>query len=96
MDVLVTYDINTVSEGGERRLAHVAAVCERFGTRVQFSVFECRLSDTALQRLMLELLDVMDTKLDSIFLYRLPGHVEQLRVSLGKRDVRDLGDSWIL
>ena len=96
MDVLVTYDINTVSTGGERRLAQVAAVCERFGTRVQFSVFECRLSDTTLQRLMLELVDVMDTDLDSIFLYRLPGHVEQLRVSLGKRDVRDLGDSWIL
>lgn len=96
MDLLVTYDINTVSDGGVRRLARVAAVCERYGTRVQFSVFECRLSDTALHRLMDELLEVMDTRLDSIFLYRLPGQVEQLRVSLGKRDVRDLGDSWIL
>ena len=54
----MTYDINTVSDGGERRLARVAAVCERFGTRVQFSVFECRLSDTAVQRLMTELLEV--------------------------------------
>ena len=96
MDVLVTYDINTVSDGGTRRLARVAATCERFGTRVQFSVFECRLSDTSLQRLMAALLDEMDVKLDSINLYRLPGQVEQLRVCLGKRGTRDLGDSWII
>ncbi len=96
MDVLVTYDINTVSDGGEARLRNIAAVCERFGTRVQYSVFECRLSDTAIQRLIGELQDAMDARLDSIFLYRLPGQVEQLRMSLGRRDIRDLGDSWIL
>lgn len=37
MDVLVTYDITTIDRAGERRLARVAAVCERFGERVQYS-----------------------------------------------------------
>jgi len=34
MDVLVTYDIDTHTRDGEARLARVAKVCERYGTRV--------------------------------------------------------------
>lgn len=65
MDVLVTYDIATVSPGGQRRLAKVAAVCERYGTRVQYSVFECRVGAAALARLVGELSDEIEPRLDS-------------------------------
>jgi CRISPR-associated endonuclease Cas2 len=41
MEILVTYDVKTESAVGRRRLRRVAKVCERFGQRVQFSVFEC-------------------------------------------------------
>ena len=41
MLVLVTYDVNTESKEGRRRLRKVAKMCVNFGQRVQTSVFEC-------------------------------------------------------
>jgi CRISPR-associated protein Cas2 len=41
MMVVVTYDVNTNTKEGRRRLRHVAKVCENYGQRVQLSVFEC-------------------------------------------------------
>ena len=41
MMVLVTYDVNTETPQGRKRLRRVAKVCENFGQRVQNSVFEC-------------------------------------------------------
>ena len=43
MLVLVSYDVETSSEGGARRLRRVARACRDYGQRVQFSVFECEL-----------------------------------------------------
>ena len=40
MLVLVTYDVNTLEEGGKKRLRGVASACQDFGQRVQYSVFE--------------------------------------------------------
>ncbi|MWV55048.1 CRISPR-associated endonuclease Cas2, partial [Chlorobium phaeovibrioides] len=41
MMVLVTYDVNTETPAGRRRLRRIAKTCQNFGQRVQFSVFEC-------------------------------------------------------
>jgi CRISPR-associated protein Cas2 len=41
MMVLVTYDVNTETPAGRKRLRHVARHCENYGQRVQNSVFEC-------------------------------------------------------
>lgn len=41
MMVLVTYDVNTKTVAGRRRLRHVAKLCVDYGQRVQNSVFEC-------------------------------------------------------
>ena len=41
MLVLITYDVQTSSEGGARRLRRVAKACQNYGQRVQNSVFEC-------------------------------------------------------
>lgn len=43
MMVLITYDVETQSESGKRRLRQVAKVCQNHGQRVQYSVFECLL-----------------------------------------------------
>ena len=48
MQVLVCYDVTTTSPEGRRRLQRVARVCLDFGQRVQQSVFECTVDDTAL------------------------------------------------
>jgi CRISPR-associated protein Cas2 len=95
MDVLVTYDIATINAAGERRLARVAAVCERYGVRAQYSVFECRLSPASLQTLIGELLDVMKPDEDSINIYRLERPMPEVRQSLGVRK-STLGQHWIL
>jgi CRISPR-associated protein Cas2 len=71
MELLVTYDVNTESTAGRRRLRRVAKVCERFGQRVQFSVFEC-IVDAAQMALLIHALEQeIDTTEDNLRIYRL-------------------------
>jgi CRISPR-associated protein Cas2 len=71
VDILVTYDVNTEDNAGRRRLRHVAKTCEGCGQRVQLSVFECKVNETQLQRLVHRLADQIDPHVDSLRLYRL-------------------------
>ena len=96
MDVLLTYDIETTTRAGARRLARVAKVCEGFGVRVQLSVFECRLSPAALIRLTGELAEIIDPKTDSVHIYRFDGPLADARTSLGRSPHRDPGQHWLL
>jgi len=41
MLVLITYDVNTETSEGKKRLRNVAKACQNLGQRVQKSVFEC-------------------------------------------------------
>ena len=81
MDILVTYDVNTETKAGQRRLRKVATVCKNFGQRVQLSVFECRVNQAQYETLKAQLLNIIDTRVDSIRLYKLPSprenHTEQ-------------------
>jgi len=72
MDILVTYDVNTETKEGRRRLRKVATICKDYGQRVQYSVFECRVSDSQYETLRDRLLKTIDASTDSIRLYRLP------------------------
>ena len=47
---LVAYDIRN-----DKRLRKVARILEGFGTRLQYSVFRCRLTERTLERLRWEL-----------------------------------------
>ncbi len=96
MDVVVTYDIAVTEGKGARRLRRVAQVCERYGERVQFSVFECRLSPSRLERMLGEVQDVINTDVDSVVIYRFKGDMEQARVCLGRPRSRGLGDPWLV
>lgn len=96
MDVLVTYDVETVTLEGERRLREVAHICEGFGTRVQYSVFECRLSEARLQRLIDRLRDAIEPDLDSVNFYRFDGSITEARTSIGRRMKREPGDPWVI
>ena len=44
MLVLITYDVNTETAAGKKRLRKVANKCGVHGQRVQNSVFECLLT----------------------------------------------------
>lgn len=69
--LLVTYDVNTTTPAGRKRLHKVAKICENCGQRVQNSVFECSLDYAQSLRLKKQLTDVMDRDLDSLRLYNL-------------------------
>jgi len=71
MQILVTYDVSTSSEGGQRRLRRVAKICLDFGQRVQNSVFECQVDPAQLVDLKKRLLEVVDLELDSLRFYNL-------------------------
>lgn len=96
MDVLVTYDIDTRDEAGERRLRQVAHVCERYGVRVQDSVFECRVSETRLQRLAADLRDVIAPHQDSVHVYGFSGSLRAARICLGRGVPHQAGDPWVV
>ena len=71
MLLLVTYDVNTTTAEGRKRLRHVAKICVRHGQRVQNSVFECLLQPDELVLLKHQLLKIMDPEQDSIRFYNL-------------------------
>lgn len=96
MDVLVAYDIANTQGDGRRRLQEIATVCETFGTRVQFSVFECRLSPEALVRLTGQILDVIDPVRDSVLIYRFEGSVAKTRTRLGCKRPHEVDEPWII
>lgn len=95
MDILVTYDIATTESDGARRLAQVAKVCESYGVRVQYSVFECRLDDRMLASMMSGLLEAIDSREDSIKIYRLNAAVSVSRTDLG-RHTASVDRTWIV
>lgn len=84
MLMLVTYDVNTTSESGSRRLRKVAKICQDYGQRVQNSVFECLVDPAQLVILKHKLKEVIDEENDSIRFYRI-GKNWQVRVeTMGK------------
>lgn len=84
MFVVVSYDIgSTDTPAGARRLRRVAKLCQNFGQRVQYSVFECNVGDTQWTQLKTGLLEVIDVKLDSLRFYLLgnqPNRIEHYGV----------------
>lgn len=69
MMVLVTYDVNTESIEGRRRLRRVAKTCENYGQRVQFSVFECLVDPALWAKFRQKLISLYDPKEDSLRFY---------------------------
>ena len=96
MDVLITYDIADTDTSGASRLRRIADVCEKYGQRVQFSVFECRLSKARLARLVGEVEDIIDRDRDSVIVYRFPGGIQAATLRLGLGQKHALGKPWIL
>ncbi len=96
MDVLVAYDIADTDGPGARRLRAIADVCTSYGTRVQFSVFECRVSPEAYVRLIGEITDVIEPGQDSVLIYTFNGPLASSRTRLGHTRTREVDDPWII
>ena len=82
--VLVTYDVHTENKKGKRRLRRVARVCQNYGQRVQWSVFECIVDPAQWTALRGKLEREIDLNEDSLRFYFLGsnwrGHVEHVGV----------------
>ena len=76
MVIVVTYDIDTTSPEGRRRLHEVAKLCESIGTRVQKSVFEMLIDPRGLDLLKNRLTHIIDASTDSVRFYRLGSNWE--------------------
>ena len=71
MLILVTYDVNTETAAGRKRLRKVAKVCVDYGQRVQNSVFECNLDAAKCRQVKAILSDLIDKEKDSLRFYYL-------------------------
>ena len=76
MMVLITYDVNTETAAGRKRLRQIAKQCVNYGQRVQNSVFECLLDASQCKQLQHKLLELIDEKTDSIRFYYLGNHYQ--------------------
>jgi CRISPR-associated protein Cas2 len=95
-DYLVTYDVETTTREGRRRLRRVARVCQDYGQRVQLSVFELRLDDTLFETFMERIAGEVDGQHDSLRLYRLPADRGQAVRTLGRDAWRDPEEPLVL
>ena len=77
MLVLVTYDVSFESEGGKRRLRWIAKVCQDYGIRVQYSVFECDVVPAQWVQFKQQLFDIFDAEVDSLRFYKLGKNGQQ-------------------
>lgn len=66
MLVLITYDVNTETAAGKKRLRKVAKKCVDHGQRVQNSVFECLLTAAQYVTLKAELTALIEPETDSL------------------------------
>lgn len=71
MMVLITYDVDTTSAAGRKRLRMLAKQCQNYGQRVQNSVFECVVDAAQFRQLKHRLVALINPELDSLRFYLL-------------------------
>lgn len=85
MLLLITYDVNTETPEGRRRLRQVAKKCVDYGQRVQNSVFECSVDAAQSVRLQAALLALIDSEKDSLRFYHLGNNYHNKIIHYGAK-----------
>ncbi len=88
MMVLVSYDV-AEDENGKRRLRKVARICQNFGQRVQYSVFECLVDPAQWASLKSQLTRVIDPRYDSLRFYYLGANWQRRAEHIGAKATYD-------
>lgn len=96
MMILVTYDVDTSTSEGAKRLRKVAKECVNFGHRVQNSVFECVVSDVQYKILFDNIRKIINKEQDSVRFYFLGKNWERHIVILGKDNTLNVCSSLIV
>ena len=88
MLVVVSYDV-AQDEHGKSRLRRVAKICQGYGRRVQFSVFECLLDPEQWAVLRSNLNRTIDVNYDSLRFYFLGANWRRRVEHVGAKEVAD-------
>ena len=87
MLVLITYDVNTETDAGKKRLRRVAKQCVNYGRRVQNSVFECEMDAAKCREVKAILEELIDVKKDSLRFYYLGNHYKNNVEHIGFKEI---------
>lgn len=90
MMVLITYDVNTETAAGRKRLRKVAKQCQNYGQRVQNSVFECLIETALWIPLKQRLEEIIDPEKDSLRFYYLGKNWKNQIEHVGAKESIDL------
>ena len=90
MLVLITYDVNTETAVGKKRLRKVAKQCVNYGQRVQNSVFECVVDAAKCKEMQYKLESIIDKDKDSLRFYYLGNHYKQKVEHIGAKPSYDM------
>lgn len=91
MLLVVTYDVDTTNPAGARRLHRVAKICERYGVRVQNSVFEILVDAAQSVLLKADLEQEIDPKSDSVRFYTIGNAYQHKIEAIGKQSTVQTG-----
>jgi CRISPR-associated protein Cas2 len=89
MLVLVSYDVSTIDKKGQRRLRRVAKVCQNYGQRVQYSVFECIVDPAQWTALRQRLINEIKLEEDSLRFYYLGSNWKRRIEHVGAKETFD-------
>lgn len=96
MLVLITYDVNTETAAGRKRLRKVAKQCVNYGQRVQNSVFECVLDAAKCREVQHILEQIIDKEKDSLRFYYLGNHYQSKVEHIGAKPTLDVEDTLLI
>lgn len=96
MLILITYDVNTQTADGRKRLRKVAKECVNYGQRVQNSVFECVMDSAKCRQVKNILENIMDKEKDSIRFYYLGDNYKNKVEHMGIKEGYDIEGPLIL
>jgi len=94
--VLITYDVNTQTSAGRKRLRQVAKQCINYGQRVQNSVFECHMDAALCRSVQQKLISLIDPETDSLRFYYLGNQYKKKVEHIGAKASFDVNDPLIL
>ena len=96
MLIIVSYDVAISTETGKKRLRQIAKICQKYGQRVQNSVFECQIDSAQLAVMRSELLQIIDSEHDSLRFYSLGSRYDTRIEHYGSKGFLDLKKDTLL
>ncbi|MCH3970293.1 MAG: CRISPR-associated endonuclease Cas2 [Prevotella sp.] len=96
MMILITYDVETVTGKGQKRLRQVAKACMNYGQRVQNSVFECVIDEAHFITLKHQIENIIDENADSVRFYLMGKNWARKVIQIGKKTSYNIESELII